>query len=157
MKPFPLLLAALISALAVPQSGDSTASRLNELGPENARIAERVGLWDVTETVWPAPGAKPTITTGLVAERGMLGSLLQEFLRPPSDTAHRKVRRTDLLTFNRLQGRWDYVSFDTSVPVGLMPANSMTAGDGKTIELTFAPFAIPRPGKETVGQFLRMD
>jgi hypothetical protein len=46
----------------------------------------------------------------------MLGSMLQEILRP------RAVARTDMLAYNRMEGRWDYVSFDTRAPVGPMPA-----------------------------------
>ena len=129
----------------------------NELGPEGKVIAQRVGLWDVTETFWASPKAGPITTTGLVAERVMIGSLLQEFLRPPSDTAHKEIKRTDLLSYNRVEGRWDYVSFDTRAPVGLMPAWSSGPGDGATIDLIFAPFAIPGPGTEVTGQMLRME
>ena len=133
------------------------AVRLNEPGPQNEMLARRVGLWSVTETVWDHPGAQPVTTTDLVAERTMMGSLLQEFLRHPSDTAHTDVNRTDLLTFNRLQSRWEYVSFDARSPVGLMPASSVAAGDGTSIDLVFAPFAIPGPGVEASGQLLRME
>jgi hypothetical protein len=143
---------------AAPGSGAVPAAvRLNELGPQNEMLARRAGLWDVTETVWDHPGAQPVITTDLVAERTMMGSLLQEFLRHPSDTAHKDINRTDLLTFNRLQSRWDYVSFDARSPVGLMPASSSAAGDGTTIDLVFVPFAIPGPGVEASGLLLRME
>lgn len=135
----------------------SASDRLNELGPEGRAIGRRVGLWDMTETVWAAPGAAPVTTTGLVAERRMVGSLLQEFIRPPSDTAREAVKRTDLLTFNRVEGRWNYVSFDTRVPAGLMPAWSSVGGDGATIELAFAPFAFVGTGTEVTGQLLRME
>jgi hypothetical protein len=132
------------------------ADHLNQLGPENERIAKRVGLWDVTETVWARPGAKPVTTNGMVAERVMMGQLLQEFMRCPSDAAHRAVARTDLLSFNRIEGRWKYMSFDTRAPVGLMPAASMGRGDGQLVELIFDPFAAPPSGPQAVGQLLRM-
>jgi hypothetical protein len=141
-----------------PKPGSVPAAvRLNELGPQNEMLARRVGLWDVTETVWDHPGAQGVTTTDLVAERTMMGSLLQEFLRHPSDTAHADINRTDLLTFNRLQSRWDYVSFDARSPVGLMPASSLDAGDGATIDVVFAPFAVPGTGVEASGQLLRME
>ena len=35
-----------------------------------------MGIWEVTETVWDSPNAAPVGTTGLVAERRMIGSLL---------------------------------------------------------------------------------
>lgn len=150
-----LLMPRLASAQAT--SGTASASeRLNAPGPEAEALARRVGVWDVVETVWDAPGTAPNVSTGLVAERVMIGSLLQEFLRPPSDAGHRDVKRTDLLSYNRVEGRWSYVSFDARAPVGLMPAWSTGPGDGTAIELDFAPFAVPGPGAEVTGQLLRM-
>ena len=149
--------AAAGTARAVAPAGLSAISRLNQLGPQGEALARRVGLWDVTETVWASPGAAPVTTSGLVAERRMMGSLLQEFIRPPSDVAHEAIRRTDLLSFNRVESRWDYVSFDTRVPAGLMPAWSDVPGDGTTIELSFAPFAFVGSGKDVTGQLLRME
>lgn len=146
--------AALRPAAAAQEP--SAAETLNALGPEMDRVALGVGLWDVTETFWAAPRAEPVTTTGLVAERAMMGSLLQEIIRPPSDTARRAVARTDLLTFNRLQGVWQYVSFDARFPAGLMPATGANAGAGEPIELTFEPFAFVLPGIHASGQLLRM-
>ena len=130
----------------------SMKDRLNEPGPEARFLARRIGLWDVTETAWPAPGAAPVVSTGLVAERLMIGSLLQELIRPPNDTVHRAVKRTDFLCYNRLDGRWDYVAFDARDPVGLMPAWSLSRGELNRIEFTFPPLATV--GGKT-GEFLR--
>ena len=63
----------------------------------------------------------------------------------------------DVLTYNRLEGRWDYASFDTRVPAGLMPAWSDAPWAGKTIDLIFAPFVFPGPGPKAGGQMLRME
>ena len=157
-RPVPMQRAAAqVAASAAVPAGTLAINRLNELGPEGQAIARRVGLWDVTETTWASPAAAPVTTTGLVAERRMMGPLLQEFIRPAADAAHEAVKRTDLLSYNRVEGRWDYVSFDTRVPVGLMPAWSSARGDGATIELTFAPFAFVGTGTEVTGQMLRMD
>ncbi len=150
-----ILLAATTPAVA--QDKQPAVIRLNEAGPEAQLLAGRVGLWDVVETVWGHPGAEPVTTRGLVAERRLMGSLLQEFIRPPADEAHREVKRTDLLSFNRVEGRWGYVSFDTRVPVGLMPAWSSTRDEGGKIVLTFYPFALPGEGAEVTGRLLRMD
>ncbi len=143
------------------QLAASAITRLNELGPENQVSAQRVGLWDLTETVWASRDAAPVTTTGLVAERRRLGSLLQEILRSPGDTPERAVKRTDMLSFNRLEGRWDYVSFDTRAPVGIMSAWSTARAHGNTIDLTFAPFAIPVAGggntSGVLGQLIRME
>ena len=133
------------------------AARLNQPASEADSLSRRVGQWDMTETVWDRPGAAPVITTGLVADRVMMGSLLQETIRPPTDTAHDHVKRTDMLTYNRLVGQWDYVSFDARAPVGLMPATSAGAGDGSTITLVFAPTAVPGPGPDATGLLLRIE
>ena len=109
----------------------NTAQRLNAFGPEADCLARRVGLWDVVETVWDRPESEPVTTSGLVAERVMFGSMLQEIQRPSADIGRREVARTDMLAYNRMEGRWGYVSFDTRAPVGLMPAwsNVYLAGD----------------------------
>ena len=146
-------------ALSVPSvtvNGQTkiSAEHLLSLIPEDALIANRAGLWDVTETVWASPGAKPVTTTGLVAERRMTGSMLQEFLR---DSAQLEIKRTDLLAYNHIEGRWDYVSYDARVPLGLMPAWSTVKGDGKSIELSFSPLSLPGTANAISGQMLRMD
>ena len=131
------------AAIAEPPTGVAQTDDLNAPGPEARMLASRTGLWDLTESVWVTPGAKPVVTRGLVAERRMIGNTLQEFIRPSADTAHRDVTRTDLLCYNRLDGRWDYVSFDTRAPVGLMPAYSTARGQPDDIEIFFLPFAMP--------------
>jgi hypothetical protein len=66
---------------------------LNEPGPEARFLSLRAGIWDVTETVWPAPHAAPVISAGLVGERVMIGTLIREFIRLPGDTTHSAVKR----------------------------------------------------------------
>ena len=157
-------LGTLVARRAVAQTAASNpapvapslSDRLNEAGPEARLLASRVGLWDVTETFWPGPAAAAVTSTGLVAERVMMGTLLQEFIRPPDDIARTEVKRTDLLCYNRLDGRWDYVSFDMRVPVGLMPASSGGRGDPGRIEVTFLPFAVVGIGDGGTGQMIRM-
>jgi uncharacterized protein DUF1579 len=151
------LAAVLTPGVVLSQQAPLAMTRLNDLGPENALIERRAGLWDVTETVWATPGASPVTTTGLVAERTMMGQLFQEFIRPLTDTSHKEIKRTELLSFNRVEGRWEYVSFDTRAPVGLMTASSSNRGDGATIDLVFAPFAFVGVGTEVTGQMLRME
>lgn len=135
----------------------SAAQRLNELGPENAAMAAYAGLWDVTETVWDKPGGEPVTTTGLVAERRMIGSYLQEFIRPASDTTNQDIKRIDYLSFQRVDGRWKYVSIEMRAPVGIMPAYSFDRGDAAGVVLVHEPFAITGGGSEVAGQMLRMN
>lgn len=148
--------AILMSDLAEAQTVAPASVRQNEPGPENAAVAQRAGSWDMTETVWDAPGAAPVTTTGLVAERRVIGSMLQEVLRPAADPASNVVARIDYLTFNRVEGRWDYVSMDMRAPVGIMSAWSFDRGGANRIELTFQPFATAGAGPGIGGQMLRM-
>ncbi len=150
-------LGLILPITASAQQEKPTIASLNELGAEGSILAQRVGLWDVTETEWASPTAPPVTTTGLVAERVLMGTLLQEIIREPGATTAKAVKRTDLLSYTRLQGRWGYVSFDTRAPVGLMPAWSAGRGDGSTIDLTFEPFAVPAPGASVTGQLILME
>lgn len=141
---------------ALAQQAPLAASRMNELGPENARMAERVGTWDVVETVWASPGAAP-ISHKFVAERKMIGSFLQEIVQPAAGSGAADFRRIYYLSFNRVEGRWKYVSMDTRNPVGLMPAASFGPGEKGTITLTFEPFAVAGSGANVAGQMLTMN
>jgi hypothetical protein len=140
-----------------PLLGASAAERMNELGPENAAMAAYAGLWDVTETVWDKPGGPSVTTTGLVAERRMIGSYLQEFIRPASDTSNQDIKRIDYLSFQRVEGRWKYVSIEMRAPVGIMPAYSFDRGDAMGVVLLHEPFAITGGGSDVAGQMLRMN
>ena len=146
----------LVQRAAFAQSTEPAGLRLNGLGPENEAMAARAGLWDLTETVWERPGAAPAVTTDLIAERRMIGTMFQEILRPAADPANGKVRRIDYLHFNRVEGRWDYVSMDMSAPVGIMSAYSFDRGENGRVDLAFAPFSVPGPGVDPTGQMLRM-
>lgn len=97
-------------------SANSASARMNAPGPEAAALALRAGTWDVTETSWASPGAAPDIVKGQIAERRMVGLYLQETLHPAgaADVAH--ISRLDYLGFNRVTGRWEYLSLDTRAP-----------------------------------------
>ena len=154
----------LVMSRARAQAAKPAAMRLNEPGPEAMAMAQHLGRWDVIETEWEAPGATPVVTTGLVAERRMFGTMFEEVLleTPASgatpDAAARSagVRRIDYLHYNRVEGRWDYVSMDMRAPVGIMSAWSFDAGENGRIDLAFAPFSIPGRGTAVTGQMLRM-
>ena len=128
--------------------------RLNQLGPENEAMARSVGQWDVTETVWDAPDAAPQVITGLIAERRMVGQMLQETLRSAAEPD--KILRMDYLSFNRVERRWQYVSMEMRAPVGMMTAQSYGREQDDRIGIVFQPFAVPGPGRAVTGQMLRM-
>lgn len=137
------------------QQAPSALTRTSELGPENSRIAPRAGTWDVVLTAWASPGAAPT-TTRMVAERKMVGMFLQEIIHFPPDPAGSDFQRIDYLSFQRIEGRWKYVSMDTRVQAGLMPAYSFGRGEEGRIILVFEPFAMPGSGADASGQLLQM-
>lgn len=148
------LILALASVLGEAHAAPSAAARMNELGPDNSQLARRAGAWDVVETVWATPGAAPT-STHAFAERRMIGSFLQEMLKPAPGSAN--VLRIDYLSFNRVEGRWKYVSMETRAPVGMMTAQSFGRGEQGRIDITFQPFALPGSGTIVAGQLLQMN
>lgn len=152
-----LLLAAGLhtgsSRAAEPASNANlVAPQLNASGTEGRMLAAQVGAWIITETSWETPDAQPLVTNNLIADRRMIGNLLEETLSTQSNPT---VLRRDFLTFNRVEGRWEYMSFDTRAAVGMMTAQSYGAEVGGKIELVFQPFAMPTSGA-TTGQMLRM-
>ena len=140
-------------AAALPSAND----RLNQLGPEGKELATRAGTWDVTFTEWEKDGAIPVTTGGLVAEREMIGSMLQERLHTMPGASGPSWTRIDDLTFNRVTSRWDYMSMDTRAAVGLMPAWSLDRDPANRVFLSFMPFALAGDGSTVSGQLLRME
>ena len=147
-----VLTASRVPAPAAPP-GRTAATPMSGLGPENSQLASQVGTWDVVETVWASPEAVPASTHG-VAERRMVGAFLQEILRPVAGSAD--ILRIDYLSYNRVEGRWKYVSMDTRAPVGIMSAASFGRGAKGQIDLTFEPFALPGSETAAAGQLLQM-
>ena len=142
---------------AAPSSQDNAAEKLLALGPDGQALAKRAGTWDVTYTSWAKPGADPATVTGLVAERQMIGPMLQEILRPAPGTSSPFFTRVDDLTFNRIDGRWDYMSMDTRVANGLMVAWSLDHDPGERISVSFQPFATAGSGPDVTGRMMRME
>lgn len=134
----------LVGVPMVSHAAPSPMKNRNELGPENSQLAKLVGVWDVVESAWSSPNAAPQ-TNKLIAERKMIGPFLQETLR--SFLGSPKVLRMDYLSFNRVEGRWKYLSMDTRVAAGLMPAASFGRGAKGRIEVTFEPFSAPDSGQ----------
>lgn len=147
-------LASAIEPARAAEAVRPSTAQINDLGPENNATAQTVGTWDVTETVWKSPRAAPVVTVGLIAERRMIGSMLEETLRSPVNPA--STLRIDYLTFNRVEGRWEYVSMDTRAAVGMMTGQSSGRGDANRIVIVFQPFALPGPGPNVTGPMLRM-
>ena len=130
---------------------------VSSLGTENAALKLLQGNFDVKETIWSSPTASPVYNTQLIAQRRMIGSVLQEFMYAAPGTANSPVERIEYISFNRIEGRWRSISMDIRVPVGLMPAASFERGQDSKIRLIFDPFPIAGKGSSVTGQMLRMD
>ncbi len=144
-------------AQAIPVETQTATERLNRPGPQAEALARGAGTWDVTFTNWEAPGAEPSVVTGLVAERRMIGPMLEEILRSSPDAGGAPFVRVDDLTFNRLEGRWQYMSMDSRVPFGLMTAASLDADPAQRVFVVFTPFATTGSGPVASGQMFRME
>jgi uncharacterized protein DUF1579 len=135
----------------------SAAERMAQPGPEEKWLHRFGGTWDVTASLWPAPSAKPVIARGLVAQRAMIGPILQEIMQPAPGSQAADFRRLDYLNFDRVEGRWKYVSMDTRFPVSIMPASSSGSARGGKIDVQFAPQAFVGFGTEVEGRLMISD
>jgi hypothetical protein len=150
------LVVVLLSLLAAPADAEQSAvERMNTPGPEAERLARRAGTWDLVLTMHPSPDAQPIVWKDLVAERKMVGLFLEEIIRPASGSRQPDFRRISYLTYNRLEGRWQYVSLDTRFPAGIMPAYSVDRQKPDDITLEFASLAFAGWGETVDGWMLR--
>jgi hypothetical protein len=139
------------------QPARTAAERMAQPGPEELALRRQVGTWDVVTTMWPSASAQPIVTRGLIAERTMVGSILQEEMRPAPGSSVADFRRIDYLHFDRIEQRWKYVSMDTRFPVSIMPAWSFSGARGDTIRVEFAPQGFVGFGAEVEGRFMVAD
>lgn len=153
-----LLFAAQVQAREARQNpAPSAAERMSEAGAEEKELRQRTATWDVTASLWPAPGAEPIVMRGLIAERTMVGPILQEIMQPAPGSATPDFRRIDYLNFDRVEGRWKYVSMDTRFPVSIMPAWSFGAQRDGKVTLQFQSQAFVGFGGEVEGRFMVSD
>ena len=138
-----------------PGPAGSAIARMQEPGPEGKELASRTGRWDVVITLRLTPDSKPAVTTGVIAERTMIGNYLEEIMKPAPGSSTPDFRRLAYLTYSRIDGRWQYVSMDTRFPVGIMPARSFEKPvDGKLV-MEFDPLAFVGFGSEVHGRMIQ--
>jgi hypothetical protein len=165
-NPVKVFLSAVATALLVtivPASNAQDATKPDQsaaermLVPDARRVAlaQRVGTWNVISTLKLTPDASPIVQKGLVADRKMIGSYLEEVMKPVAASSSPDFRRIAYLTYSRVEGRWQYVSIDTRFPVGIMPAYSFGPDTAGTIELEFQPIAFVGLGREVEGRMVR--
>jgi hypothetical protein len=146
--------AAALTASAA-DSAPSAIERMQQPGPEAAQLMRRTGVWDVVVTIRPRPDAKPVVTTGVIAERVMVGQFLQEVMKPAPGSNMPDFQRIAYLHYNRVEGRWQYVSLDTRFPTGIMPAWSYEKQTDRKLMLQFESIAFPGWAQEVEGRLTR--
>lgn len=151
----PVAMASPASASDTTAIAPSAAQRMSVPGPQLQELARRTGTWCVTSTLQLTPDAVPIVATGIIAERTMVGSYLQEIMRPAPGSQVPDFRRVAYLTYFQVEGRWQYVSLDTRFPVGIMPAWSFEKESEGQITLEFAPLAFVGLGSQVEGQLVR--
>jgi hypothetical protein len=155
---FSLIAASCIAPLAAQEALPAAVAAMLAPGPEESSLAALEGTYDVTVTMWPQPDAQPMVTSGIVATRTMIGNYLQEIMRPAEGSEVPDFQRIDYLNFDRVEGRWKYVSMDTRFPVSIMPAASFAgaAADGSLL-LQFEPQGFVGFGETVEGRFMLSD
>jgi hypothetical protein len=139
---------------AADNHSPSAAERMQEPGPETKELMQRAGRWNVVITLRLSPDAKPIVTSGLVAERNMVGQYLEEVLQPAPGSSTPDFRRISFLYYSRVEGRWQYVSMDTRFPVGIMPAWSFEKPTAGKITLEFENLGFVGLGQEVEGRLM---
>jgi hypothetical protein len=140
---------------ADPMAAPSAVQRMQEQGPESQELGRRTGLWDVVSTFRLTPDAMPAVTPGVVAERKMVGLYLEEVMKPAPGADTADFRRISYLTFSKVEGRWQYVSLDTRLPVGIMPATSFGKEADRVLTLQFEPLGFVGSGSVVGGTMMR--
>lgn len=144
------------AALRAEQSADLPSGGRTAPRPETERLTRRAGSWEVVMTLRTAPNAEPIVIRGLIADRTVIGSYLQEIMKPAPGSKVPDFRRIDYLTYNMLQRRWQYLSMDTRAAVGLMFAQGMGNDQGGDLTVYFTDFPAPTEfGPELAGRFIR--
>jgi len=124
--------------------------------PATDLLEKRAGTWTVVMTLRPGATAPPVVVSGLIAERSVVGPYLQEIMRPAPGSGTADFRRIDYLTFNPLQGRWQYLSMDTRATVGLMFAQGFGRETDGDITVYFNDFPGPTElGPDVGGRYMR--
>lgn len=108
-------------------------------------------------TLRTSPDAAPIVSIGIVAERRIIvgGLFLEEVMKPAPGSGATDFLRISYLTYNRVEGRWQYVSLDTRFPAGIMPAWGFEKPVDRKLTFQFEPLGFVGFGKEVEGRMVR--
>lgn len=124
------------------------------VAPEVTELTSRTGSWVVTDTFRIEAGATAVVTSGMVADRRMVGSQLEETIHLAGDATPLRI---DYLGYDVTAGQWNYVSVEGRINVALMKATSAGRDRPEHITLRFEPFAAPPISPRWNGRLLRME
>jgi hypothetical protein len=85
----------------------------------------------------------------------MVGLYLEEIMKPAPGSGVPDFRRIAYTYYSRVEGRWQYVSLDTRLPVGIMPAWSFGHEAEGKLTFQFEPIAFAGLGKDVEGRMIR--
>ena len=81
------------------------------------RLSSMAGTWDVTQRMWPAPGAEAISLPPAIAERRLVrGTYLEEVMTPATDGQPGSFSRNAFINFNPVSSKYEYTSLDTRAP-----------------------------------------
>lgn len=116
---FALLGAALLWMSVFPAvAEDANEAPLGEAGKTATPLLEQMaGTWDVTQRMWPGPGAEPLELPPAVARRRLVdGTWLEETMVPAQPSAAAGFMRVAFFSYNPVRERYEYFSIDTRAP-----------------------------------------
>lgn len=107
--------------------------------------------------MWPAADTEPVTMPPAVARRRMIQDVyLEEVMEPAPGSDEPPFTRTAFLSFNDLNGRYEYVSLDTRFPPMMFEtAFDNTLMNGNTITVYHDAFISPGFDPATAGQLVK--
>jgi len=146
----------VVRAQASPDA-DAEVGTSAPLGPELDLFRPLVGDWTVERRLWTTADAEPTTLPPAIARRRMIQDVfLEEVMEPAPGSDQPPFTRTAFLSFNDLNGRYEYVSLDSSYPPMMFEtAFDNTLTNGNTIKVYHDAFVSPGFDPGSAGQLLK--
>lgn len=112
----PLALIGALAAAAPASAQESAAARLAAPGEQHQWLDPLIGEWTVEMLVYPGPGSQPIVSREVTATRRWVldGRYVREELR--GTVFGRPSARDGVIGYNRLDGRFEWVTQDTFEP-----------------------------------------
>ena len=113
------------------------------------RLSSMAGTWDVTQRMWPSPGAEAISLAPAIAERRLVrGTYLEEVMTPASDGQPGSFSRNAFINFNPVSSKYEYTSLDSRAPQLMVEQSERVADPARSGELKLkgSSFTAPQWG-----------